>query len=88
MTPFRIVTLAARGKRGRKARRQAFYSRQRHVRLLQRIMNGAHQMAREVTGIDHAYLDAMAHGMGWVETDAPSWRTIAMRPEGTTPTRS
>lgn len=64
---FRITPKAAQGKRGRRARRQAFYDWQRTARALQRPA----WFAVVPPDLGRAYADALIHGTGGYELSAP-----------------
>lgn len=53
-------------KRGRRARRQSFYRRQRIARVLQRFVRI--ESAKWQASIEQAHRDMLITGTGWVET--------------------
>lgn len=75
--PYRIVsTMNVSHCRGKRARRQAFYSRQRTARALQRIMWARPIDMGEMT---RAHLDVMLWGAGALEVSAAGVRRIEPR---------
>lgn len=64
--PFRVVAPPARRYKGRRARRQAFYHRQRAVRLLQRLLRTAHTSGL-VDEMSHHDADALMYGLSMMK---------------------
>lgn len=62
---LRVVAPAPRTYRGKRARRQAFYHRQRLSRALQRFVRG--ESAKWRASIQRAHLDMITSGLGIVE---------------------
>ena len=56
---FRITAKAALGHRGKRARRQAFYSRARMARVLRRVMRGLPDIG---PAVEQAHLDQLLYG--------------------------
>lgn len=63
MSGFRIIPMAVRQYRSKRARRSAFYARQRFGRRMTRLLI---PMAQQ-HAIEQAFLDLLLHGIGWVE---------------------
>ncbi len=61
----RVVAPARRTYRGKRARRQAFYQRQRLFRLMDRALRAVGQENSRI--VSDAWLDAMVHGSAWYE---------------------
>jgi hypothetical protein len=74
---FRVVAKPfCPGHRGKRARRQAFYQRQRTARVLQRVMLGA-----DLAVFERAWVEACSspYGMSWLELSAAGPRRIDPR---------
>lgn len=63
---LRVVAPAPRTYRGKRARRKAFYRRQRIARVVRRFVR--EESAKWQASIEQAHRDMLITGTGWVET--------------------